>query len=140
MTKLVKLLSIIGVLLLAFALGRYSAPKSVVTDTKKNTEIKRNTNKHSTTTTVKTPDGGVKIIKVVDSTSDTETKKESSSSSSTTYNRKVLNVSLLAGNDSLDLSNIKYGISVTKEIIGPITAGVYGLNNGTLGVSIGVNF
>ena len=33
-----------------------------------------------------------------------------------------------------------YGISANKEFIGPITIGAFGLTNGTIGLSIGVNF
>jgi hypothetical protein len=33
-----------------------------------------------------------------------------------------------------------YGISVHREFIGPITLGAFGLTNGTVGLSIGVNF
>lgn len=52
-----------------------------------------------------------------------------------------MNVSVLAGIDfSSAVPKPTYGVSINKEFIGPITVGVFGLTNGTIGASIGVNF
>ena len=51
----------------------------------------------------------------------------------------VLSLSLLGGIDIHDPTPT-YGISVTRSVIGPVTIGLWGLNNGTVGGSIGVNF
>lgn len=55
--------------------------------------------------------------------------------------RKNLNVSALVGNDfSRGVFKVVYGVSVSKEVLGPVTVGIYGLTSGTVGVSIGLNF
>ena len=52
-----------------------------------------------------------------------------------------LNVSALAGIDTAtSLLKPIYGISISKEFMGPITVGAYGLTNGVVGLSVGVNF
>lgn len=56
-------------------------------------------------------------------------------------NKPKVNVSLLAGVDSLSrLNNPTYGISFNKEFIGPITIGAFGMTNGLIGVSVGMSF
>lgn len=54
--------------------------------------------------------------------------------------KKTLSVSALIGVNNSNFSAPIYGVSITKDFCGPITAGVWGLNNGTAGVSIGVRF
>lgn len=51
------------------------------------------------------------------------------------------NLSILAGSDFTQ-SQIKplYGLSFSKEVIGPVTLGVFALTNSTVGVSIGYSF
>lgn len=64
----------------------------------------------------------------------TETKQQSTTAA-------TLNVSGLVANDfSQGLLKPIYGVSVSKQLIGPITVGGFGLTNGTIGVSIGLNF
>lgn len=53
----------------------------------------------------------------------------------------TLNVSGLVANDfSTGVLKPVYGISVSKQIIGPFTVGGFALTNGTIGVSVGLNF
>lgn len=49
------------------------------------------------------------------------------------------NVSALAGIDAHTLTPI-YGISATRQLVGPITAGAFALTNGVLGLSVGISF
>lgn len=136
---------IIGVvaLLVAFAFGRYSAPKipdsHTVTDTTK--EVQKNADTHKTTTITETPDGK----KVTTITEDTITKSSSESDTKkdqtiTAPKTSIINISALAGLDTGRGFTPTYGISANKELIGPITVGAFGLTNGTIGVSVGVNF
>lgn len=115
----------------AFYLGRYSAPK---TTTDKSVEETKNT--HTETTTIKQPDGTVKTVTV------TDTSKQVSKDTKTSVapNVSKVNVSLLSGYDYAYTSRPVYGVSISKEVIGPVTAGVFGLSNGIVGVSVGVNF
>jgi len=90
-----------------------------------------------TTTTVKTPDGTTKIVRVVRTVDHTKIVEVKSKPSAV----KQYNVSALAVVDSSKgLLVPLYGISVSKQIIGPLTAGVHGYTNGMVGVSLGFNF
>lgn len=52
-----------------------------------------------------------------------------------------INVSGLVGNDLSKRGVLPiYGVSINKEIIGPITIGAFGLTSGVIGLSVGLNF
>lgn len=129
----------------AFAFGRYSAP---VTPTVKTHEItntsesmKKDQDTHKKISITKKPDGTV----ITDITVDTDTKTDANKNTDlkldqtvTPPKRSTLNVSALGGYDFR--KGPVYGGSVSKEVLGPITIGGFGLTNGTVGVSIGLNF
>lgn len=148
MTNKVKIGLAVAVLLTTFTAGRYSAQSAkvatkidtTVTEDKKSTQDKH---KQTTTITEKKPDGTTKTVTKV--TEDTETKKDTTTDSVSHTQQVVtpvkssLNISALAG---LDLSGRLpvYGVSINKQVLGPVTLGAYGLTNGVIGVSIGLNF
>lgn len=88
----------------------------------------------------------IKEVKHKDGTSEKITTVISDRDKKQTENVKIpvkspkLNVSLLIANDFDTRMKPEYGVSFTKEFIGPITIGGFGLTNGILGVSIGFNF
>lgn len=142
-----KIIISIIVLTAVFASGRYSVSS---VDTKSKEVVKTDTQKDTTqdkkkkTTIEKTPDGKeITTIEeeTVTNTKQTTDKTDQSSTSVIANARKTLNVSGLA---SLDLSSRSvmpvYGASISKEILGPVTVGVFGLTNGVIGVSIGLDF
>ena len=51
-----------------------------------------------------------------------------------------MNISALVGVDLPNSLKPLYGASFTKQFLGPISIGAWGLTNGTLGVSVGINF
>jgi hypothetical protein len=104
-----------------------------VVEVKKETDIQTD----RTTTIVKGPDG-TETTTVVDKSRET-TREESKDAARTVLARPRLNVAVLGG-VGLSSGVPTFGAAITKEIAGPITAGVWGLNNGTVGVSIGINF
>lgn len=132
----------------AFAIGRYSVQspavkKTTETSTDKSKDQERDTHKQ-TTTIVEDGPSCKKTTTTV--TEDTSTKKHVDDRSDvktdvtiTPSKRDTLNVSALVGLD-IRQKSATYGVSVNKEIIGPITMGAFGLTNGTIGVSIGLNF
>ncbi len=90
---------------------------------------------HTTTTivTVKKPDGTTTTTEKIDSKTKTNTV--------IVPPRPKLNVSVLVANDfSKNSLQPLYGVSISKEVLGPVTAGAFALTNGTIGVSIGINF
>jgi len=144
---------IVGVAMVtSFAVGRYSGQKAEIKSesvTTKNVEEKQDKDTHTekVITTVKTPDGTVKTVEKIDEVADV---KIDTNSIQVTQQKKdvippkvnTLNISALIGNDfskGLGIYPV-YGVSVTKQILGPVTIGAYGITNGTIGLSIGLNF
>lgn len=85
---------------------------------------------------VKNPDGTEKEVETIEETETSKTKAPARN-----QNLKRTNVSVLAVND-FKASTIKpiYGISVTREVIGNVTVGIFMLENRTAGASVGLNF
>lgn len=144
------------ILLACFAIGRYSAPTKVVNETKTDstdrktvdTDTDRSRHRESTTVEVQTPDGTKTITtKVIDDTS-TERKSKTIDDSithtqtraETVYKKSSITISALAGLELSSLSHPIFGAAASKEILGPIGVGVWGLNNGTFGASISLTF
>lgn len=146
-TKTKVILSVV-VVTVAFAFGRYTAPSDTV-KTKETQQTDTNTQTDTTTkktTTIEEDPSGKKKTTIEEDTT-TTTKKEKNKTTNieqsvTPSNKDILNVSALVATDGFSLSNITpvYGVSVTKNLLGPITVGAFGLTNKTIGVSIGVNF
>jgi len=138
-------------ILLAFTAGRYSMQQTKVEITKtqqtqKNIDQDKKTNTETIVTTIKTPDGTIKTIKDTKTIADiiTDTKIDTTASLTqvvTPPKINTLNISALIANDfSRGILVPTYGISITKQILGPVTVGGFGLTNGVIGVSIGFNF
>jgi FtsZ-interacting cell division protein ZipA len=149
-----KQILIVGAIALvaAFAVGRWSAPDKVKIQTvevdKKTDDKKVASDDHKVTTITETdePNGtkikktiisDVKAVQVEDKKTDdltkTETKEIDKSSSKVT-------ISLLAGVNITSPTTPTYGLSITKPILGPLTVGVFGFQNGLAGASIGLTF
>ena len=135
----------------AFATGRYTVQsptiKTIETDQSKiNLNQDKDTHTITTKTTIKTPDGTVKTVEATDTTiaakvTEVATTNTTLEQTITPPKTNTLNVSALIGNDfSVGLLKPIYGASVTKQILGPVTAGAYGMSNGLVGISIGLNF
>jgi lipopolysaccharide export LptBFGC system permease protein LptF len=144
MTNRTKVLIGILALLTSFAAGRYSVQQPAVhavTDITQNNDITTNKDEHKKIIIVKDKD---KTTTTITDDTNTTTKDNStiishSDVTATPPKTNTLNLSVLAGLD-IQRTQTVYGASVTKELIGPITMGVFGLTNGTVGVSIGLNF
>lgn len=135
-------IAVVVILALTFAAGRYTVKpeiKEVVrVEKQKETEVQTD----RTTTIVKGP-GGTETTTIVErrreenrESSKEATEKETRPGAG---DRHRWSVGVLG---ALDLSRgiPVYGLQVSKEVLGPVTAGVWGLNNGTIGVSVGLNF
>jgi len=149
MTQRTKILAAILGLLISFAVGRYSnRGATVVTDktskTDTNTQKDKDTHTTTTTTTTKKPDGTTTTITKTDTTSSTHTDTQRDRVSQehtivTPQKVATLNISALAGIDFKTQKPI-YGASVSKQLVGPITIGLFGITNGTVGASVGISF
>lgn len=146
-TKIIIIMS----LLTAFACGRYSvntkpntASSSTVNTDTRETDSK-NSQTHTTITTTKAPTGEVKTVTIIDTaTSDKITEQQTQTikdlQTIVSANRSTLNVSALVANEFTDGLKPTYGVSVTKQVIGPVTVGAFLLTNSTVGLSLGLNF
>lgn len=145
MQKRTKVILVLLVVIGAFAGGRYSVPTPDTTTEKtitKDQERQVDTNKKKTTTIVTEPSGKKTetIVEETNKTAKTDTRTSATESVSETYKSPTINISALVGVDTMSNFKPVYGISASKQFIGPITLGAFGLTNGTLGVSVGINF
>lgn len=151
MSTKTKLIIISALILVSFAVGRYSVE---FTKTKQETQVvnekdKKDTETHTVTKTivVQEPNGETRT----ETTQDTrESSKQQDIDSSTTQlsetstptnKSSTLTVSALAAVKGNNLSGAPiYGASISKSLIGPINIGVFGLTDSTMGVSLGISF
>jgi hypothetical protein len=144
---------IAGVVLIitAFALGRYSntlKPSTSNIETNKVTDNKdENKQTHTVTTvvTTKEPDGSTKTTETDDTTISDKIQDKSQDTKVdqtvvTQPTSKKLNISALVSPGLESGIRMAYGASISKEVLGPITVGAFGLTNGVLGLSIGLDF
>lgn len=134
----------ISAILVSFACGYYIKPDKVVTktvtvevvktetDTKDRTIVVEVINKDGskTITTKKDIDTNVKEMAKTNSNSQTLSVKRSSS----------LLVSVLGGVDITKPTGIIVGAHVSKQLLGPVHIGLFGLSSGVLGASVGLQF
>jgi FtsZ-interacting cell division protein ZipA len=136
----------------AFAVGRWSAPEKVKIQTveveKKTTDKQVDSTKDKTTTITETtkPDGTKTKTTVItdnqtkhsDAHSDTEIDKTTTKEVDRSTSK--VTISALAALDVTKPGMPIYGASVSKPILGPLTVGVFGFQNGMAGVSVGLSF
>lgn len=162
MSKRSKVIAFIVYTLAAIALGRYTVPVSIERKTetqsttvvdekkseKKNKSVQKNT--VSTTKTVKRPDGTVEIVTVrenkdhinsgSDSTSNTSYSRDEKTTSSEKITKgKGVQIGLLTG-VNVSVKDVSYGVYVNYPVLGPITFGGFGFQNGSVGLSLGLQF
>lgn len=135
-----KIAGAVILLLVAFASGRFLSPTKIKTETKVVT-VEKIVEKvvHSVTTITEKPDGTKETH--IDTHSDTTAKsdtKEKDSKQEITKSNSTTNLSALIGINT-------YGISLSRNLLGPITFGPWVISNTSFqdlkaGISIGVNF
>lgn len=137
-----KLIVISIILLMGIAIGRFLSPDKVKTETRV-VEVEKIVEKvvRQTVTILEKPDGTKETVIVTDSNTSSKTNEQSTNAiKEVTGSKDRINVSVLAGSSfPLNLSSPIYGLSANKNILGPISAGVWGLSNKTFGVSLGLN-
>lgn len=100
-------------------------------------EVEKQKDTHKTTIIEKSPDGKETTTITEDTKVNTSLSKDTSVK---VIAQPTINLSALVGVDTTNQFKPLYGISVSKQFIGPITAGLWGFTNGTVGVSVGINF
>ena len=150
-TKTIIIVSIVA-LLTAFAFGRWSAPEKVKIQTieveKKTDDKKVNIDDHKVTTITETdkPDGTKVKTTIISDNRNTKITDKKTDDTTTTTTKEIdrstskVTISALAAMNVTKFGLPIYGASVTKSILGPITVGAFGLQNGTVGMSLGLSF
>ncbi len=156
-----KAMGFVGVVLVSAAVGRYTAPEKVKIETKTVEVIKevkvtdetktKNRDRITTGVTDTKPDGEkIETITVIEKDADstktdvTTTRDDSKSTDQikeVTKSTGRLNLSVLAGVNVTNPGNgMLYGGNISRDILGPISLGAWGLTNGIGGVSVGITF
>ncbi len=151
MTNKVKALILLAVALGSYAFGRFSVPEKIKvievekTVTKEKTDRKKEVNRKITKRKITRPDGTVEeISRIVDKSKDT-TKKDSSitndktKESETAKSSSKLTVDVLTG-VSFTQPSFVYGLSIGRDMVGPVRMGAWALTSGHIGLSLGLSF
>ncbi len=135
-------LAIVAIIVaLSFAWGRYSVtPAKVSASSTTEIDTTRAVDTNRVTVVTETPAGQKSTTITEHIVSETERARSTSTAVVVDAARPILNVSLLAADNINDGLKPLYGVSVSKQIAGPLTAGLFLLSGGTIGVSIGLNF
>jgi uncharacterized membrane protein YdfJ with MMPL/SSD domain len=140
-----------AVLVVTFALGRYSkstAPEIKTAETTKTQEHDNkdtNTKTHTVTVAVKKPDGETQTTTTTDTTTIADITKtiqsdETKKTDVIPPKANLTNISMLVGDQFTNPLVPLYGVSVTHQVWGPLTVGAFGFTNSTVGVSVGLSF
>lgn len=150
-------------LLLGFGIARYTTPKEIITQTKtvtieKEVESRETKQDHTKTKIVEvvSPDGTKSTTTDIDevgnetkNTTEISKTKEDDESSHSVFGGNNRNFSLLVGmSPSFSLPYLTspvFGATYSVNVLGPITAGAWGLVSPTLstkiiGISLGINY
>jgi hypothetical protein len=133
-----QLLGVFLIAILSFALGRRSTTSTTI-DTQVQTHEDIQTQDHKKTVITEQPNGVKTTVITDDIKSDTTETQVAQTHEVLNAKKPVINVSALVGTDYTSLKPL-YGVSMSKEFLGPITLGVYGMTNHVIGLSIGINF
>ena len=137
----------LAMLIVAFAIGRYTVPVKTITVTK-TVEVEKKTSDyqdHKVVTIVDTkkPDGtDTKTTIITDNRDDKttdDTKTDTSQTKEVSKSSDHLTLSLLAGANVSALGTPIYGGMVSKSLLGPINIGAFGMTNKVIGFSLGVS-
>lgn len=135
--------AILGLLMLvgAFAAGRWLSPEKVVTRTVTVEVEKTKSKQDSTTIKVTKPDGTITETTTTKTETETVTNTNNKTETIVQNKKSALNVNALAGiNVTNPAGGIIFGGHISKQIFGPVSIGVFGLSNGTAGLSVGLQF
>lgn len=136
--------------------GGFLVPRKVVTETKiveveRKTEEKqqdKNTKERTTKTEKKNPDGSSETTTVTEKDTSVTTDVNRDVTKSSTIDSFSLServgglttVSVMGSVDVTKPSGYTLGLHVTKPILGPVSIGVFGFQDGRVGASVGLTF
>lgn len=136
--NVIKITVVVALLVGAYAYGRRSAPEKTHTVTIQVDKIVEVV-KHTVTTIREKPDGTKETIIIADENAKENSKAKSIDDSKISNRHSIVSIALLGLSKKVGTAYPIGGISISKEIVGPITLGVFGFQDKTFGLSIGIN-
>lgn len=127
---------LLSVAICCFLLGRYLVPYKKVTTVTKDTNVRTITK--VVTVTVREPSGATTTTQTTTTTKDKDVDQRQNTTEVSSRDAGVV-VSLKVATNVPHLG-VVYGVGVDKDILGPLSIGVYGFTNGMVGASIGLRF
>jgi hypothetical protein len=129
------------IIVIAFYYGKYSAPTKVETKTITVEVEKTKVVEKKVIIEKVNPDGSKTTVTTVDTNTETQTDTTSNSSTVKETKKPSLNVYAMGGLDVTNPANgFIVGAHVSKQLLGPISIGLFGFTNKTAGVSLGMTF
>ena len=141
MTTTTKIIIAIIALITSFAIGRFMAPERVKTVIH-TVEVEKIVVqiKHEVQTITVKPDGTSTTTTVTDTNTNSHTDSNiADTSREVPVNKNIVSISALIGTKVFPFSDRVYGASISKNIVGPIRLGVFGLSDKTFGMSLGLD-
>lgn len=132
MTRLQALILIL-VMLIGFIVGRNTVDKSTqdVKETDTNAQVK--------TVIVEKKEKDGTIETTTTTTKDVVSVSKEDKTQTIAPTKSLYNVQAIIATDFKSVQPI-YGVSASKQFLGPVSLGVFGLTNKTIGVTIGITF
>jgi hypothetical protein len=127
-----------GVVLISFLFPNKIEKQEEVKNQVEKIKEKKQTRK--IVTILEKPDGTKKTVIREDTNTVADTDIQSSTHSKKSVeirSKKPTQISILTGFATVE-RELVYGLAVTKPVLGPVTIGVWGLNNKTIGASVGI--
>lgn len=129
-------------LLTVFAIGRFSSPTKIKTEIK-TVEVEKIVTvvEHKTITIREKPDGTKETVIVSDTNTDSKSNsKGTDTTKEVTGSKDKLTISGLIGMNYTAIGAPIYGLSVSKNLLGPIRVGLFGMTDKVAGISLGLDF
>lgn len=134
-TYLIGTVILIGI---GYIYGKYNSSSNIKIKTIDNKIIDTHTVKTETQT--KKKDGTIQIVTTTDTVQSSNEIKNTSETIKSISPRWTISALVAEDVNHLNLVSPTYGVSVTKQFIGPINIGIFAFTNGLVGVSIGATY
>lgn len=130
--------TLLVVFVVGYSVGRYAAPAKIQEKIVEKEVEKKDNNIRTVTVVVEKPDG-TKTSTTTQDDKSTDVVNDSKSDSASVANLPDWKVSGGLGYNFKEISSV-YMVGVERRIIGSIALGVFGVTDGTIGLSVSVGF
>lgn len=125
----------------AFSVGRFLTPAKIEIQKETVEVVKKEVQEKKVIVEIIKPDGTKTTTTTVDTNTQVTKDKTTDESKVVTAQTSKLNVNAMAG---LDITNpakgFVFGAHISKQILGPISLGAFGMTNKVVGMTVGLSF